>query len=317
MTDIFHQIAGNEVPDRAVGGFLSASGGTKLRYGHFETDVRPHKGTIILLNGRNECIEKYFETVRDLTRRGFAVATMDWRGQGGSDRARRMLGRGHIHSFNDYVVDLEQFFQEVVLPDCRGPFYILAHSTGALIALLASPSLTNRVRRMVLLAPFLTYAGSTLSPQSIRRVAKLLTWLYLGRMYGLGRPRRTALPFERNILTSDPVRYERNVRLYETFPQLATGGPTVAWIRAAFEAVRTVSDPAFMAAVKVPILFVAAGFDQVVSTRAIDTYAKGMRAGSLLTIDGAQHEILQEADRFREQFFAAFDAFVPGSGEYV
>lgn len=317
MTEIFHEIAGNEVPDRASGGFLTAAAGIKLRYGRFETDVRPHKGTVILLNGRNECIEKYFETVGDLTRRGFDVATMDWRGQGGSDRLRRMVSRGHVRSFDDYVQDLEQFFQEIVLPDCKAPFYILAHSTGALIALLASPALTNRVRRMVLLAPFLTYAGSTLSPQSIRRIAKLLTWLYLGRMYGLGRPRRSAMPFERNILTSDPARYERNVRLYETFPQLAAGDPTVAWIRAAFEAVRTINDPAFMAAVKVPILFVAAGFDQVVSTRAIDAYARRMRAGSLLTIDGAQHEILQEADRFREQFFAAFDAFVPGSGEYV
>ena len=50
--------------------------------------------------------------------------------------------------------DLDQFFEEIVLPDCRGPYYILAHSTGSLIALLAAPSMVNRVRRMVLVAPF-------------------------------------------------------------------------------------------------------------------------------------------------------------------
>ena len=33
----------------------------------------------------------------------------------------------------------------------------------------------------------------------------------------------------------------------------------------------------------------------------------------MVTIDGARHEILQEADIYREQFWAAFDAFVPGS----
>ena len=35
----------------------------------------------------------------------------------------------------------------------------------------------------------------------------------------------------------------------------------------------------------------------------------------MLTIDGARHEILQEADVYREQFLAAFDAFVPGSDD--
>ena len=42
---------------------------------------------VCIFQGRAEFIEKYFETVRDLRARGFAVATFDWRGQGLSDRA--------------------------------------------------------------------------------------------------------------------------------------------------------------------------------------------------------------------------------------
>ncbi len=38
-----------------------------------------------------------------------------------------------------------------------------------------------------------------------------------------------------------------------------------------------------------------------------------MRTGSHLVIAGARHEILQEQDRYRSQFWAAFDAFVPGT----
>jgi hypothetical protein len=57
----------------------------------------------------------------------------------------------------------------------------------------------------------------------------------------------------------------------------------------------------------------AAGADMVVSTRAIERYATGLRAASLLTIDGARHELLQEADIYREQLLAAFAAFVPGT----
>ena len=61
---------------------------------------------------------------------------LDWRGQGGSDRLMRDAHRGHVKSFFHYTSDLDQFFEEIVLPDCRGPYYVLAHSTGALIALL-------------------------------------------------------------------------------------------------------------------------------------------------------------------------------------
>jgi len=38
-----------------------------------------------------------------------------------------------------------------------------------------------------------------------------------------------------------------------------------------------------------------------------------LRNGSQLVIPGAQHELLMEQDRFRGQFWAAFDAFVPGT----
>jgi lysophospholipase len=32
-----------------------------------------------------------------------------------------------------------------------------------------------------------------------------------------------------------------------------------------------------------------------------------------VVIVGAQHELMMERDAFREQFWAAFDAFIPGS----
>jgi lysophospholipase len=174
----------------------------------------------------------------------------------------------------------------------------------------------NRVRRMVLVAPFLTYTGFPMSMKSIRRLATFLRAIGLGRIYaGWGARPKGGTPFATNTLTSDIARYSRNVLLYDTYPQLALGGPTVSWIRAACEAVDIVSDPEFIAKIQIPILFIGAGSDEVVSTRAIADYARRLRGGSILTIDGARHEILQEADIFREQLLAAFDAFIPGTDD--
>jgi lysophospholipase len=314
MTEFFHDIAGNPRPDNARYGTMTTRDGITLRHACFAATARPLRGTVVILPGRNECIEKYFETIRDLSARGLGSAIMDWRGQGRSDRLIRDPMRGHVRSFDDYVADLDQFFAEIVLPDCRGPYYVLGHSTGSLIGLLASPVLVNRVRRMVLVAPFLSVTNMPFSMRGVLRLATILYYLGFGGSYAYGGKRpRESTPFVTNTLTSDLDRYTRNVRLYETYPELALGGPTVSWIRAACKASFKVQDPDFMAAIQLPVLFIGAGADTVVSTKAVEAYALRLKTGSLLTIDGARHEILQEADRYREQLFAAFDAFVPGT----
>jgi lysophospholipase len=316
MTDLFHQTPGNPVPDNATAGLLTTRDGKKLRYARFAPTGRPDSGTVVILQGRNECIEKYFETIRDLSAKGLGVATLDWRGQGGSDRLIRNPQRGYVKSFRDYEADLEQFFEEIVLPDCRGPYYVLAHSTGALVALLAASSMVNRVQRMVLLTPFLGIPGQRLSMRTVRLITTILSLLGLGRLYAVwGPPPKQSTPFDTNNLTSDPKRYRRNTAIYETYPQLMLGGPTVRWLRAASSAVVAVSKPEFQAGIRVPTLIIAAGADKVVSTKAIASYARRLRLGSLLTIDGARHELLQEADFYREQVLAALHAFIPGADD--
>lgn len=313
MTDLLFDMPDNPAPEGIAGARLAMRDGKRIRYARAPAAGRPLRGTVVVLPGRNECIEKYYETMRDLSARGFGTAVFDWRGQGGSDRLLRDAARGHVRSFSHYVRDLEHFFEEVVLPDCRGPFYILAHSTGSLIALLAAPAMINRVRRMVLIAPLLSFTGLPVSMRTVRRVSGFLRWIGLGGRYLTdGAPPKEYAPFSTNVLTTDRKRYTRNAELCGQAPHLTLGGPTIAWVSSASKAMGTVRNPDFVAKIHVPVLIIAAGADEVVSTPAIEDFARRLRSGSLLTIDGARHEILQEADIYREQFWAAFDAFVPG-----
>ncbi len=123
-------------------------------------------------------------------------------------------------------------------------------------------------------------------------------------------------PFAGNILTSDPVRYARNAAILEAEPKLGLGRPTVAWADAAFRAMRAIRERGYAPRIRQPILIVAASLDVVVSNTAIEEFATALRAGSHLVVVGAKHELLMEQDRFRSQFWAAFDAFVPGTGSY-
>ncbi len=309
MSALLFETTGNTMPPHAVAGTFKARDGKRLRYARFAAEARPLNGTVVILPGRNESIEKYFETIGDLSRRGFGAAIFDLRGQGASDRLVSRPRRGHVTDFNDYVEDIEPFFQDVVLPDCRGPYFILAHSTGALVALLAAPALANRVQRMMLLSPLL---GLYPEPLSMRATGRLCSFLHAVGLGQLAMARGGAAPFESNVLTSDPARYARNLAILREHPDLGIDGPTATWVRAVCHGIERAHAQRFLAGVTVPILMVAAGADKVVDSRATESYAHTLRTASLLTIQGARHELLQERDIFREQVFAAFDAFIPG-----
>jgi lysophospholipase len=64
--------------------------------------------------------------------------------------------------------------------------------------------------------------------------------------------------------------------------------------------------------VRVPVLVVAADKERVTSTEAC--YALAGREPNVVTVvvDYSLHEIMMERDHVREQFWAAFDAFIEG-----
>jgi lysophospholipase len=309
-------IPANPVPDNFVAGSFKAADGVSLRFARWQPPAG-RRGTVCIFQGRGEWIEKYFETVRDLRARGFAVATLDWRGQGLSDRALGDHHKGYVRDFSQYDGDLDAFMREIVLPDCPPPHFALGHSTGATMLIRAAYRGTRFFDRMVLIAPLIALAGMRSTP-SARLVVRAMRLAGLGGMdvpggdIGIIGTR----PFAENILTSDPVRYARNAAILEADPALAVGRPTVAWCDAAFRAMRTLSEPSYPARIRHPILIVAAGNDLVVSNGAIEEFAMLLRAGSQLVVAGSLHELLMEQDRFRAQFWAAFDAFVPGTPSY-
>src|SRR6202034_3631767 len=258
--------------------------------------------------------EKYFETVRDLRARGFAVAILDWRGQGLSDRALSDRHKGHVRSFADFDTDLETFMREIVLPDCPPPIFARGHSMGATVLIRAAYRGQRWFDRIVLSAPMIGIAFVT-SMGIAGGIMRTMRLAGFGSMYVPGRyPGVLDLrPYAGNILTTDPVRYARNAAILEAEPALGLGGPTIAWCDAAFHTMRVMGDPSFAARIRQPMLIVAAGRDAIVSNSSIEDFAMQLRAGSHLVVVGSQHELLMEQDRYRSQLWAAFDAFVPGT----
>jgi lysophospholipase len=303
----------NPIPPGATVAMARAVDGVQLRTARWvpQTALR---GTVVLLQGRSEFIEKYFEVIGQLLERGFAVATMDWRGQGGSARQLKNPRKGHIDDFSLFERDLGALVDDVLGPSCPQPWFGLAHSMGGAIMLSIAHAGRCPFERLVLTAPMIAPFGLR-RPRLAHTIVEALDTLGFGGVFSPGGQGASVmtLPFAGNVLTSDPVRYARSANVLAADPSIGLGWWTIGWAHAAFRLWRRFEDPDYARQIlSPPMLIFASSADRVVDTHAIERFASRLRSARLIVIDGAEHEILVERDALRDQFWAAFDKFIPG-----
>ncbi len=301
---------GNPVPPDPIVSVARTRDGLSLRVARWT--VREARGTITVAIGRSEFIENYFEIVRALLARRFDVIVFDWRGQGLSDREIAGRRRGHVSSFAGYHRDLLAIEVQILRSFAPRPWFALGHSMGAALLLDQAHHGTSPFERLILSAPMiglpLPYLGAK------RAVIRALNAVGFGTWFIPGGSERSLLTrgFEANVLTGDRRQFDRLVAASTQLPRLAVGSPTVRWLANAFALTRRFADPRYSVATTTPILIVAAGADRIVDTAATERFAIRLKAGRCVTIPNARHQVIMERDEMTAQFWAAFDAFIPG-----
>ncbi len=283
----------------------------RLRTGVF-TPATPTGRVCVLLSGQTEFIEKYGEVVAELNGRGFTVATLDWRGQGGSARALADPLKCHVGDFSEFDDDLRAFMSEVVTPLSPTPPLLLAHSMGSHLALRALHDHPDWFRAAVLVAPMIGISTRGYPGWLTRAITALQVRRGKGSEYAWGMERRDPhqITFERQLCTSDADRFERTQAILREMPDIRLAGPTWGWIEAAYRSMRTMTRPGYAEAIQTPTLIVGAGKDRIVLTEATRRFAARLPNGRYIEMAGSEHEILMEKDAIRAQFWAAFDGFV-------
>ncbi len=294
-------------------GLVSTPDGIKLRFATWLATREPLRGTCLIVQGRSEYIEKYFETVADLRRRGYAVVAFDLRGQGGSERLLPDPAKGHVRSFVDYDIDLDTIIRDV-LASMPPPFVAMGHSLGGHILLRHALSNDSPFERLIVTGPMIRLSDEALgmAPSSARLMAEMGSACgFVTRFVPGGRARvKGGEPFVDNPLTSDRERYMRAQAVLDAAPHLAIGSPTFGWMRAAFRSMSELQAPDTPRLIRLPALFIAAGDDKVVSSTAIEEFALKTKLGSAVLLAASRHEILQETDNTRTRFWSAFDAYL-------
>jgi lysophospholipase len=257
------------------------------------------KGMILFINGRGDFIEKNAETYHDWLAAGFGVATFDWRGQGGSGRLGRTPGHGHLEDMTPLLDDLGEVFHWAN-KRAGGPCFAVAHSMGGHLLLRHLGRKPDAARRAVFLAPMIGISAPPLGPWVAARLAGAMValgrggeWVFGAGPYGTGGDMRQAL------LTSDAGRYADERWWVAQHPELAIGGTTWSWLKAAYASI------ALLQPVAVPKLVLIAETE-----RLVDNAATRRMFPDAQMMQGAAHELLRETPAIRRRVLGLIEAFL-------
>jgi lysophospholipase len=231
-------------PDNWGFGVIALPKTPHIRYGAAAPDGPP-RANVVILPAYGESAEVYYETVRELTAKGYAVWVLDGVAQGGSARfpGPRDLGRSNGFGFD--AAALEGLVKQVVRPDAGRPLVVAASGSSALSALLAAEDGRSLVDGMFLWDPALAAAPGA------DRAARMTHW----RLGGLraeggsewGRPTgdlsgRATLPAAWQLAN----------------PDLRMGGPAWEWIAAEDSTLKRLLGPGQQPGAPRPIEIVSA-----------------------------------------------------------
>jgi lysophospholipase len=272
------------------------------------------RGTLLLLTGRCEFLEKYEEQATEWSARGWRVVGFDWRGQGLSSRFLPNRHKGHVPDFELFLDDLDA----VLAAHCPAgaPLVVFAHSMGGHVALRHAAErqggTARRFDALVLSAPMLGIRTGPLPQPAAAAIARMMCIGGRADEYAPGQLdfAEETQRFEGNLLTSDPARFARTLAAIRACPDLALGGVTYGWLDAAYRSLARLWAPGVLERVAVPVLLLSAGADRVVPPERHAKAARRLPRCTLRQYPTALHELMMEHDAIRSDVWADIDGFM-------
>jgi lysophospholipase len=296
-------------PPAFMWGSFAARDGAILRWGHLPVPCA--RAECVLVGGFGEFIEKQFETVRDLAARGIAVWCLDWRGQGGSIRPRRMPTRPRARKFDRDAEDLAAFAAAKLTGNL--PRLLVAHSMGGAIALLCLRRHPKLFAAAVLSSPMIGLRTGKLPPTLIRCITRPARAAGLGACFipGARKWRADRIPSpEKSRVTTDSERCLLRHAWFSAEPALRLDEATYGWVDSALGLVARISKPEFLGAIHTPILLGRPGREVVVSPKAQRRAAGLLPDCTLVELKESKHDPFLERDAIRDVWLSRLDRFI-------
>ena len=282
-------------PVKAQAFWLRTVDGIRIRVAFW---IGGNRGTVFILTGRTEYIEKYASIANSFYKKGYSVVIHDWRGQGLSDRLLTNPNIGYIDNFSDYQLDMDVVIENSKALELPRPFFLLSHSMGGCIGLRTLHQ-SQVFKSAVFTGPMWKLHGK-IRMLVAKYISSLAISLGFDEKLILGADERNYLYLstpEKNSLTSDLDIFQFLKSQIDCYPELNVGGPSWRWLR---EAIRENDYMLSLAYPKTPSLVILGSDETLIDVNEIQVYCQNWSQIQLEMIPNTKHEVLMESEFYRE-----------------
>jgi len=292
--------------NRKTGYFLSFDG-TQIFYEYY---IHPQeKAAVVISHGFCEFTKKFDEVIFYFFQAGYSVYILDHRGHGYSQRRVQDKSKVYIHSYEEYVQDLNSFITQIVLKDRLNKKLVMyAHSMGGTVAALFLEQYSDIFSCAILSSPMLEIdCGKT--PESIVELVMLYKRFTRSEEdYVSGHEAFDGIPhFESSSCLSE-ARYKDIFAKRLQDEKYQTYGGSCAWTLASLRAVRKLNKHAKL--VETPILLFQAGNDTTVKPGGQKRFAIKSKNTKLVVMPDSKHEIYNANTVIRKEYYHEIFAFI-------
>ena len=268
-------------------GYFKVYKGLKIYYQCWLPDGKP-KAVLLVAHGLAEHSGRYKNLVDYFVPKGYAVYAVDHRGHGKSEGTR-----SYVDNFNDYLIDLQTFFDVVRKENKNAKIFLFGHSLGGTIATAYAVEHQEELAGLITSGALLV-ASPTVSP----------VLLALAGVIAAVAPKMGVTVVDASGISRD----KSVVDAYVNDPLVFRGKVPA---RMGTELVRIWKKlPEQMPSIKLPVLIMHGFADQLADPRGSKLLYErvGSKDKTLKLYDNCYHEICNEPER--EQVFMDMQAWL-------
>lgn len=284
------QYVEQQLSQYAVSGEFESFDGCSISYEYYLAENS--RASIIIVHGFTEFFRKYRELCWYFLHMGFNVFMYDQRGHGLSGRVTAGMHLAHVDNFYDYVRDLEEFTDRVIIPNSgKTPIYLYGHSMGGAVAALYLARAGKKIERAVLSAPMICPNTHGMPRKILKSMvsaaAKKAGWTAKFRYAG---EFTAEVEFSK---TSDMSRnrFEYNLKLRTDHIHYQNSSSTNRWIHEALSVQDVLLKASTTNSITAKVLVVSAQKDTVVKNAPQKLFAKLLPNGRFVQMQGAKHSM--------------------------
>lgn len=288
------------------GHFMSYDGASIAYYYIINPD---EKASIVISHGFCEFFPKYYELAYIFYNMGYSVFFIEHRGHGMSHRDALDIDLVHIDSYSQYVEDLHEFVEHIVIPESKSKKYVLfAHSMGGCIATLFLEKYGDFFRCAILSSPMHKMILGRFKPWQVIAVGRALKVVGRDNKLASGQKRFDGVNIWQQSSSMSKARYDFQFDKRLNIEEYTTYGSSFAWARESLKATEKCLKDA--SDIKTPILLCEAGLDTLVDNEGHRIFVDKTDNTTYKIFPKSKHEIFNATDDIREEYYKTVFSYI-------